>query len=391
MKRILRQRGFTLVEMMVAVTIGLLIMVGVLSLYLNLRRTNDDMANTNSLIENGRFAVKLLQEDLAHAGFWNGFVPPFDDLALNDVPPAAGDFGGVPNVLPPVCGDFSSWSLQQKAAIPGIAMQAYSAVPPGCSGIVTDLAANSDVLVVRHVETCAPGIGNCDALVAGKVYFQASSCDSDSMDPPLNPPIFPAETSSNYVLGTSGFTLHKRDCITLAERRKFITSLYYVRDYAVTPGDGIPTLMRSQFDTSGGISAQQAAVPLVEGVEAFRIELGIDNVSDSGTSVVFNDYKHAVTWADDSTKTSPTNRGDGSPDSFIHCGSGSCSVDDLINVVEAKLYVLVRSRVATPGYSSDKTFALGGVTLGPFTDAYKRHMFTSSAALVNVSRRRQTP
>ncbi|MDL2424708.1 pilus assembly protein PilW, partial [Pseudomonas sp. BAgro211] len=55
---------------MIAVAISLLIMVAVLTLYLNLRRTSDDMAKTNSLIENGRFAVGLLQEDLAHAGFW---------------------------------------------------------------------------------------------------------------------------------------------------------------------------------------------------------------------------------------------------------------------------------------------------------------------------------
>lgn len=382
MRQAVRQRGFTLVEMMVAVTIGLLIMVGVLTLYLNMRRSNDDMANTNSLIENGRFAVQLLQEDLAHAGFWNGYIPEFDDLTLNDAPPLPGQPGGVPNVVPPVCEDFSTWTLAQKNAIPGIAVQTYSAVPPGCSGIVTDLAANSDVLVVRHVETCVPGVGNCEALEAGKVYFQVSSCD--------------VEPTSSYVLGTGGFILHQRDCLTLAERRKYVADLYYVRDYAVTPGDGIPTLMRSQFDYTGGATptnGQQAAVPLIEGVEALRVELGIDNVSDSGDTV---DNYQAVNWADENNKTSPTNRGDGSADgSFIHCDeeppAAPCTIDALTNVVEAKLYVLVRSRTATPGYTSDKEYVLGGSTLGPFTDGYKRHLFTSSAALVNVSRRRQTP
>lgn len=369
MRRTAPQRGFTLVEMMIAVTIGLLIMVGVLTLYLNLRRTNDDMANTNSLIENGRFSVQLMQEDLAHAGFWNGYIPQFDDLTSSDVP------GDVPLALPPVCGDFSTWTLADKTAALGIAVQTYSAVPPGCSGVVTNLAANSDVLVVRHVDTCVPGVGNCEALTAGKVYFQVSSCDT--------------EPSASYVLGTGGFTLHQRDCINFAERRKYITDIYYVRDYAVTAGDGIPTLMRSQFDLSAGVNAQQVAVPLIEGVQALRVELGIDNVSDSGGTVR---YDQAVIWADPNNKTSPTNRGDGSADgSFIHCGAGSCTVDELMNVVEAKLYVLVRSRTATPGYSSDKTYVLGGVTLGPFTDGYKRHLFTSSAALVNVSRRRQTP
>lgn len=372
MSRRFRERGFTLIELMVAVTISLLIMVAVLTLYLNLRRTNDDMATTNSLIENGRFAIQVLQDDLAHAGFWNGYIPQFDDLTLTTVP------GDVPTALPPVCTAFSSWTAQDKANAIGIALQTYSAVPSGCSAIVSNLQANTDILVVRHADTCAPGVGNCEAVVSGKVYFQPSFCST--------------ETATPYVLDTSGFVLHKRDCTTLAERRKYVTDLYYVRDYAVTPGDGIPTLMRSQFDSSGGASpsnALQPAVPLIEGVEAFRVELGIDNISDFGSNV---DYTTAVNWADVNTKVSPKNRGDGSPDgSFVHCGATSCTVAQLMNVVEAKLYVLVRGRSASSGYASDKTFSLGGLTLGPYTDSYKRHLFTSSATLVNVSRRRQTP
>lgn len=376
-----RQRGFTLVEMMIAVTISLLIMVAVLTLYLNLRRTSDDMAQTNALIENGRFAVGLLQEDLAHAGFWNGFVPQFDDLSSSTDP------GDYPTALPPVCSAFSTWTLQDRVNAIGIVVQTYSGVPPGCSAIVTNLASNSDVLVVRHVDTCSPGVGNCDAVAAGKVYFQASFCDAD-----LPSSANPATTPYPVVLDTTGFVLHQRNCTTLAELRKLVVDLYYVRDYAVTAGDGIPTLMRSTFDLSGGatpVNALQPAVPLIEGIEAFRVELGIDNVSKSGDLL---DYTTAPHWDDPITRLILKNRGDGSPDGpFIHCGTGSCIVDQLANVVEARLYVLARARTQTAGYSSDKTYALGGTTLGPFTDGYKRHLFTSSATLVNVSRRRQTP
>ncbi len=372
MSGVSRQRGFTLVEMMIAVTISLLIMVAVLTLYLNLRRTSDDMAQTNALIENGRFAVGLLQEDLAHAGFWNGFVPQFDDLTATTAPT---DY---PLALPPVCSAFSTWTQQDRINSVGIVVQAYSAVPPGCSAIVTNLASNSDVLVVRHADTCSPGVGNCDALTTGKVYFQSSFCKDDAL--------------GAFVLDTTGFTLKNLNCLTVAERRKFVIDLYYVRDYAVTAGDGIPTLMRSTFDLSGGATpanALQSAVPLIEGIEAFRVELGVDNVSKSGAST---NYHAAPQWDDPNTRVTLNNRGDGSPDgAFVHCGAGSCSVDQLVDVVEARLYVLARARTQTPGYSSDKTYALGGSTLGPFTDGYKRHLFTSSATLVNVSRRRQTP
>lgn len=365
-----RQRGFTLIEMMIAVTISLLIMTAVLTLYLNLSRSNDEMAKTNSLIENGRFAIQVFQEDLAHAGFWNGFIPQFDDLTLNTVP------ADVPTAMPPVCTAFSAWTAQDKINAIGVPVQAYDAVPSGCSAIVTNKAANSDVLLVRHADTCSPGVGNCDALSAGKVYFQPSFCST--------------ETTTPYVLDSTGFVLHQRNCTTLAERRKYVSNLYYIRNYAVTAGDGIPTLMRSQFDTTGGASpdnVQQAALPLIEGIEAFRIEFGIDNRSKTGATV---DYTSAVSWADPSTKATPTNRGDGASDgSYIHCSA--CTQDQMMNAVEAKIYVLVRSRDATPGYTSSNTYNLGSLTLGPFSDGYKRHLFTSSATLMNVSRRRQTP
>ena len=74
----------------------------------------------------------------------------------------------------------------------------------------------------------------------------------------------PNNTSSytfgdGYVLDTGGYVFHKRNCTTVADKRKFISSIYYMRDYAVTAGDGIPTLVRSRFDLAGGVLAHQPA------------------------------------------------------------------------------------------------------------------------------------
>src|SRR3990167_10249767 len=88
------QSGFSLIELMVAMVISLLIMGAVLTLFLDVTRTNDEMAKTNIQIENGRFAIQLLQSDLSHAGFWDGYVPQFDDLTLTTV---AGD---APTLVP---------------------------------------------------------------------------------------------------------------------------------------------------------------------------------------------------------------------------------------------------------------------------------------------------
>ena len=51
------------------------------------------------MIENGRFAIKVLEDDLAHAGYWSGYVPAFDDQTSSD----RGPDGDVPTTVPDPC------------------------------------------------------------------------------------------------------------------------------------------------------------------------------------------------------------------------------------------------------------------------------------------------
>ena len=57
-------------------------MGAILTLFLDLSRSSVDMAKTNVQIENGSMAMQLLRDDLTHAGFWNGFIPEFDERGL---------------------------------------------------------------------------------------------------------------------------------------------------------------------------------------------------------------------------------------------------------------------------------------------------------------------
>lgn len=363
------QAGFSLIELMISITIGLMLMAGILMLFLNTSRTNTEMAKTNAQIESGRFAIQLLQNDIAHGGFWNGYVPEFDDMTATAVP------SNVPLTVPDPCLSYSTpWDATYKTDLLSIPIQAYDDVPLGCTGVVLDKQADTDVVVVRHADTttCQPDLGTC---TANELYFQSSFCSTAS--------------NYDYVLDTAGFNLLRRDCTTQAPARKFVSNIYYIRDYAITEGDGIPTLVRSQFGLTGGVLEQQDVEALIEGIEGFNIELGVDNVSDSGDPV---DYTAAVEWDDPSDKISPTNRGDGAPDEFIRCTTAApCTASELINVVTVKLYVLVRNVETTTGYTDSKTYNLGSVTLGPFNDSYKRHLYSTSIRLHNVSGRRETP
>ena len=381
------QSGFSLIELMVAITIGLIITAALGALFLGINRTNQEMAKANSQIENGRFAMQLLQSDIVHAGFWGDYVPQFDNLSYPDAP------ADVPAVVPNPCLAFSTpWTAAHATTLIGLPIQSYETTPPTGSGCLTNLATNkkakTDLLVLRYAETCVPGETNCEADTTGALYFQASQCE--------------LENASPYVFATSAFTRHKRDCVgtgvpqalpitagRIAEKRKFISNIYYIRDYAKTIGDNIPTLMISQFELVGGVLAHQTAVPLIEGIEGFRVELGIDNLSDSGAAV---DYTAAVNWADPTNLISPTNRGDGVPDTFIRCLDATpCTAAQLANVVAVKIYVIARAETLSPGYINSKTYALGNTTLGPFNDGFKRHVFSTTVRVNNVSGRRETP
>jgi prepilin-type N-terminal cleavage/methylation domain-containing protein len=459
-------RGFTLIELMISMVISLLIIGAMVGIFVNTSASHREMEKLNGLIENGRITAQLLEDDLIHAGYWGGYVPQFDDFTVTTAP------ADVPNGIPNVCQAYSTWNSAYRNNLLGIAVEASEVLPTGAA-CVSPLPqkAGTDVLTIRHAETCVPGVGNCPADVAGRLYLQTSTCKAErnagtAQGAASNTLILAASASSTsnayngltlrtvagtgagqinsvlsynggtrtatmsqpwtivpdntttyafqYLLGTSSFPLHQKSCVgtgapaTLpitggarADKRRFVSNLYYVHDYPHPdqPNDVIPTLVRSQFDQVSGTLAQQAPVALIEGIEGFRVALGLDTLSDSGDPV---NYTGAIHWADPAEKTSPTNRGDGAPDEFVRCTvAAPCTAAQLTNVVAVKLYILVRSRERSPGHLDNRTYCLGernadgtcavADTIGPANDNYKRHVFTTSVRLVNISARRETP
>lgn len=424
------QSGFTLVELMISMVLGLFIVLALLTLLINVNRNNSEMTKANRVIENGRFSIQLLEHDISHAGFWAGYLPQFDDVTVSGMPAdVPRDHAGPPAVsaVPDPCTDWAALAgnpaalAVYKSNLLGIAVQAYevpAVVPsptvPVCGSRVVSPQPSSDVLLVRHVETCAVGEAGCPAFASNELYFQVAQCGATMPSPPY--------ALEQYTAGTVDALLPHRvrsaNCAAgaFAPRYKFVSSLYYVRRYAVTDGDNIPTLMRSEFSCASGTCQFGAAQAVIEGIQSLRVELGIDNASDSGaaigtttfnttaadvtgvTGVVPSGQAATVTWANPTTLTSPTNRGDGIPDTYRRCTTASpCSALELMNAVALKLYVLARSESTSAGYTDTKTYCMTGSCaspsdrVGPFNDGYKRHLFTQAIRLVNISNRRETP
>jgi len=374
-----RMRGFSLIELMVAITIGLLIMTALITLFLNMSHTNREMAKTNSQIENGRFAIQLLQNDIVHGGYWGGYVPDFDDLtASTTVAPT-----GIPTAVPDPCAPVAADAV----GLIAFPLQTYeTATSATCA---TNKKDNTDVVLIRHAATST--VASCTGT---NLCFQASNCASDT---------------DRYKLGevaTTTFDLKKIDCLVAnpAEIRKLVSDIYWISN------DN--TLMRKEFK-EGAYVAQ----PLIDGIEGFRIELGRDYISDNNTDIITGrnppvtgtvnaslQYTKAIKWADEDNRTSPVNRGDGIPDEYIRCPATGCTVDQLINVVSVKIFVLARASEATLGYKDTKTYSLGTAQTMCSTDStdtscdlkvldpsFKRHVFSTTVRLNNVSGRRETP
>ncbi|WBA79421.1 PilW family protein [Endozoicomonas sp. GU-1] len=82
-----RQQGFTLVELMVAVTLSLFLLAGVAVLYLNTFTAQRDSSAMITLNDNARTALAIISRDLRSAGYINGLPPESinqNGLAVSD-------------------------------------------------------------------------------------------------------------------------------------------------------------------------------------------------------------------------------------------------------------------------------------------------------------------
>ncbi|MFS0758441.1 PilW family protein [Noviherbaspirillum sp. 1P10PC] len=121
-------------------------------------------------------------------------------------------------------------------------------------------------------------------------------------------------------------------------------------------GRPVPTLKRLDLGVSGGVVVATETA-LVDGIQNMQLDYGVA----SATSAVPGD-----TYA-----TAP-------------------AVADWPNVMAVQVNLLARSSEASAGKVDAKTYSMGVAgSVGPFSDAYKRHVYTALARVVNPSSRRE--
>ena len=327
--------GATLVELMIAIAIGLLLLTALAALFAYNSNARGEIDRTSQQIENGRYGLEVLRDDIHQAGFFAGYDgSAATKQATTACVPRAGVALSAANL---------GW--QASPALVPLSIYGYAGGDlPGTETCITNQKTNTDVLVVRRVVSEPLPVTTMAAGTYPADYFmQVSTCADATVDAPTIPFVIATGASA------TPFTLHAKNCIALATVRKLVVRAYYVGTCSVCTGggDGIPTLR--MVELSAG-AMPNGGVPLVEGIDSMRVEYSIDNDAN------------------------------GTVDSIKRCKAGvdACSLADWTNVMAVKVHLLARNLGKTIDYSDAKTYNMGlAGTIAAPGDGYKRHLYSA--------------
>lgn len=331
--------GFSLVELMVALLIGLIILAGVISLHNTTRDTHRGSQDQLKMVTAARFAIETIGFDIRHAGSWGGTnlqqgvhcQKNYDNCSFgDDLPTATGD-----------CSDRDYINLRRPIA--GF----NNSNPYAATCASNNYLADTDVLQVRYADpsfVVTTSLAGDTAYArtnveGGKLFVGTSIPDHDH---------FKWEPYDQTNVVTKNYPL--------------VSHVYYVSDYSYVPGDGIPALRRS-FLVAGPEMRDEL---LISGVEDFQVQYGIVN-----NTVNPNDNTTVVSYVNADKVTTD---------------------EDWQKVSAIKLYVMVKADRRdisdvkdSTSISKGREYKYAGKTVNE-SDGYNRFLLSSVIRLRNTDR-----
>ena len=330
-----RQGGFSLIELMVGVAVGLMLVAGLALLFANSSRSASEHEKSLRQIENGRYAVDLLAEDLSVAGYFGESIA--EGMAAT-VSPCATSAA--------LAADLET---KRKASPPLLPFGVQGLTPDEAHalGCLDNHLAGTPAIVVRRLATTAVAVA---AMDPGHVYVQSSNN--------------PSESTATFVAGTDATPLVLTDRDGAVNKvRRFVSRVYYVASCSDCGVDTVPTLKRLELRGNDVV-----VTPLAEGIERIGFDYGFDT------------------------------SGDAVPDAWIGLNGPTAAAAATAaatagwgNVMAVRVHLLARTTEPSPGFNDTRTYAMGlegaaeGLPVGPFADAFKRRMYTSTIRLNSVA------
>ena len=256
-----RQRGLTLVEAMIAMTLALLVLGVAVTLFGGTSRGRADLERSNRLAESTKFALEVLADEVRHAGFFD--TVELTGAAWQTPDPCATDRGALGVSMAPFRMPVPVRGWRTDENLPSCV--AYR--KPGTAAVTLRRLA---------VETTPR------ASATGAPFVQVGKCNKDLHLPKWQ-----------YGSEPDLFVLRNIDCATTADIRRLVVRTYFVATCNECGRDTTPTLKRVDLD--GNAIVETA---LVEGVEDLRIEYGFD-VDNDGSADLFRATLSGVAGAAD--------------------------------------------------------------------------------------------
>lgn len=264
MSHLKKQQGLSLVELMVAIVLGLILVAGVIELFVNNRQVYRVQDAQSRLQENGRYAMKVLTQSIERAGYLG--CATRSALNINNILNNSNDY--LWDITTPIEG-------QQNAGANGWDPVRDDSVTPtvGGSDILTIRTIEPPELrVVSHPTTGTPGSGditvsNGNGLEAGDVVL-AHDCVAGAIFQ------ITADPSSGTIQHAAGVGTPGNSSDALGYNfgagwvNKISTNSFFIRNN----DSGIPSLYRKTGTTN--------AAELVEGIESMQIRYGLDTTGN---------------------------------------------------------------------------------------------------------------
>jgi type IV pilus assembly protein PilW len=256
-------RGFSLVELMVGLAIGLFLLAGTIMVFSETRKQYRAIDEIARLQENARYALSTLEVDARMANFWGQHNrADFIDNAADPGDSLEGSITTATGIINQ-CGDStgSNWGVDLRNYVDGsdgtYSLNAGGGCPPGplVGGVASTVVAGSDVLTVRRATT-------------------------NTIDPAAAPNLIKIQSSRSRGTLFLGTALPSGYLPPLSDTRGLMTASYYVSTNSDAAA-GLPSLRRKRLsiDPDGNTAVLDEEV--TAGIEDLQVEVGLDTNGDT--------------------------------------------------------------------------------------------------------------
>jgi type IV pilus assembly protein PilW len=314
-------RGFSLIELVIGMAIGLFLLAGVFTAYFNGRAAQAVTDDQVAMIDDARFALQTIGDDLRQAGLW-GRINDFElesGVASKDLPikPLARA-----SLITGEC--VAGWAdfAAPVAVFNGTSPYSSTCTSQYSAGVMAELP--SDVLEIRY--TLGQPVANAN-LQASMIYV-ASDVNQAAVFEGTTPPGFSVPSANmNFPL---------------------VANTYYISSWSNILGDGVPSLHKVSLEQGPNVIDQM----LLAGVENLQVQYGIDTDGDGAVNVYVD------------------------PDNAF--------ASDWQKIRSVQVWLVIRSQRNEPSLNTARTATVAGASRSFPNDGFRRYVVSTVVNLRNT-------